>query len=1004
MSLMVLATAAQAGVQSAIQNLLSQADSLTTEDPEAALAIYKRVYLNCRAAGDWPTTLEAGTQAGILEQKLGHYRQAGDLLREMLQMLPPDAPYDTLTLANAWHKLGVSYYFADQYRPALQSLEKALRLREQFHKAPANDIIKGYHNIGDCYYLLGDYEQSEAYLLQSLQRQTQPPTPDIAKTYRVLSMLYNRQGDIQKAKQYLELAIAYYENELRDNPLNLASTYNNFAVILLNGEAENAVEALPYLQKALAIYESQSKLPPADQRKLANCRNNLGYSFYLIDSLKTAEQHYRQALRIFQQLEPQSREVAAVWNNLGLTALKGQYYVKAQQHFETALALNHSAGTAEDLADNLHNLGDLYAAQMDWTRAADRYVQSIQQILPGWHIDLPINWQQANTSNPKALLTYCAAYGKALLHQQQVQTNAEQLHSISALFIRLSDYLDQTRRQYRGMETREMWSALGKPIYEQAIQAALYLAALENKEANQELAFAFAEKSKGLLLLESISDTRAKAFAGLPKALLMHEEQLREQLGWMEKEEFLLQSSGEDPAGLQAVKDSIVQLSAAYEAFLNRIEQEYPAYFRLKYETGVQQVSGIRRQLLRPEQALIEYFVGSDFITRFVVTGAGLEVQTLPLANNLAGKIDSLRKSIYWCRTNTENGGSCNYWDQVFAGLGFELHQLLLSNLPESNSWIIIPDDVLGYLPFEVLLKAPVARAMTGRYSDYPWVLRDKTISYSYSASLLWESRQAARSYYPAKTAVLAYAPSFSGLVQTPWNRSEMKLTRGQLGPLFFNEPEIESIAKTMRSKTFSGQNATKSSFLEQASKYRYLHLSTHGVMNDRLPQYSYLAFTQTGDSLDFEALLFAGDLYNMSLQADLVVLSACETGVGRLSKGEGIMSLARAFSYAGASSLVTSLWSVNDQQTAALMTAFYDNLAKGMQKDAALQQAKLSLIHSPTGSHPFYWAGFIPIGDMTAIETGTRIWSFWWAGLWVLFGAAGIWLVRAGARRRGRV
>lgn len=141
--------------------------------------------------------------------------------------------------------------------------------------------------------------------------------------------------------------------------------------------------------------------------------------------------------------------------------------------------------------------------------------------------------------------------------------------------------------------------------------------------------------------------------------------------------------------------------------------------------------------------------------------------------------------------------------------------------------------------------------------------------------------------------------------------------------------------------------------------------------MNDKNSDLSYIAFTQHGDSTNQEELLYLRELYDLEIPADMVVLSACETGIGELQNGEGVISLARGFTYAGAKSIITSLWNVNDQKTADLMVDFYRNLKEGQQKDNALANAKRSYLQQTSGNlaHPFYWAGFIPIGNMDSIE-----------------------------------
>ena len=159
---------------------------------------------------------------------------------------------------------------------------------------------------------------------------------------------------------------------------------------------------------------------------------------------------------------------------------------------------------------------------------------------------------------------------------------------------------------------------------------------------------------------------------------------------------------------------------------------------------------------------------------------------------------------------------------------------------------------------------------------------------------------------------------------------------------------------------------------------YSVIHLSTHGKADDRVGDYSFLAFTEIPDSLENE-YLYVRDLYNLRLNADMVVLSACETGIGELQRGEGILSLARGFTYAGAKSIINSLWSVNDQSTKFLMERFYTYLLEGLDKDAALRQAKLDYLASGENADPYFWAAFVPVGDMSPVELKDKNINWLW-------------------------
>jgi CHAT domain-containing protein len=256
------------------------------------------------------------------------------------------------------------------------------------------------------------------------------------------------------------------------------------------------------------------------------------------------------------------------------------------------------------------------------------------------------------------------------------------------------------------------------------------------------------------------------------------------------------------------------------------------------------------------------------------------------------------------------------------------------------------------------------------RFRDHAYLLREHSISYSFSATLLREMMQKKHQTIPTKP-LLAYAPFFDGDTTSLAKIFTDDVTmRRNLTPLSNSGEEAYRIAKSMGGEAIVGKEATEQKFIETVSSARIIHLATHGQADDKSGDYSFLAFAPLKDSLENE-LLYVRDLYNLTLNADLVVLSACETGIGKLQRGEGIISLARAFAYAGSKSIVTSLWSVNDAKTKDLMLLFYNNLKKGKSKDAALREAKLSFINknAQPNANPFFWAGFIGIGDMSKMR-----------------------------------
>jgi CHAT domain-containing protein len=276
---------------------------------------------------------------------------------------------------------------------------------------------------------------------------------------------------------------------------------------------------------------------------------------------------------------------------------------------------------------------------------------------------------------------------------------------------------------------------------------------------------------------------------------------------------------------------------------------------------------------------------------------------------------------------------------------------------------VIIPAGAMCDMPFESLLEE--LPSDPERFKTHAYLIKQHSINYAYSATLLKEMSE--HEVAVGTETYLGFAPSFG--------EGASSVIRGKkysLAPLTYNSVEVKNIQKLLgEGQIYEGEAATEDQFKKLAGNYSIIHFATHGLANNQDPDYSLLAFTEIKDEQENE-FLYVSDMYNMELNAELVVLSACETALGKNFRGEGIMSLARGFSYAGAKSIFTTLWSVNDQATFQIVERFYKNLQDGLKKDEALQQAKLDFIEngSDLTAHPFLWSPYIMIGDTDELDS----------------------------------
>ncbi len=470
---------------------------------------------------------------------------------------------------------------------------------------------------------------------------------------------------------------------------------------------------------------------------------------------------------------------------------------------------------------------------------------------------------------------------------------------------------------------------------------------------------------------------------------------LKFERGNLQKKRLNLQQSGVSTEDRRIVRiiDRLFDVNRTYDSLLQVLERDYPDYYDLKYTTSVISVAEVQQEL-GDDQALLEYLIGDTSLFVFVVKPDTYLVKKIPRDSLLDEQVLAFTEALQGCPDAL--AGDCDPIAQrdLRRELGHGLYQQLIAPVEDllPERLVIVPDGELGYLPFEALLSQPTT---TNQYDTWPFWLQEKIISYAFSATLWREMKQREHREAPSKS-LLAIAPPFEGTTRQFATRGAYR--SGYFGPIESTREEVAAIQQLLGGDAFLDTAATLANFRKLAWDYRILHFATHGkVMED--PRYSLLAFHGPQDSVFLSdtmlrgiAGLYLADLYNLQLNADLVVLSACETGIGRLYRGEGIASLARGFTYAGAKSLVPSLWAVNDGSTAQLMEAFYEYLAAGLPKDEALRQAKQDLLKRGLAD-PNLWAGFVLMGDTAPIRQ--RSWGWvWWVlgGVIVLFASYYLW------------
>jgi len=485
------------------------------------------------------------------------------------------------------------------------------------------------------------------------------------------------------------------------------------------------------------------------------------------------------------------------------------------------------------------------------------------------------------------------------------------------------------------------------PLFESGLEAVYNLYSYSKHDSLISKAFLYAEKSKSVILLEALLSTKATEFANIPKGLLEKESQLKAEITYVEKR---INSS---KTASSQFEDELFELKNELRDLIKNIEGRHPSYFNLKYNSEMVSAERIRR-LLKENEMVLSYFYGNEAIYLISLTKDAEQIHKIALTTTLKEQIVTVHQML----GNPKSDAS------ILAKKSYALYEILMKPMiakAEQNKLIIIPDGLLNYIPFA---------SLNTHEDGIRYLIEDKAIAYANSATL-WSQLKDREN---KNNSILAFAPSFEANSGGTTKRSNKLL------PLPNNTKEVERILSSFKGDSFINTEASLSNFNAHISEYGILHLATHAIFDDASPEYSYLAFSPSENE---DYLLYVNDLYNLELNVDLVTLSACESGVGELKRGEGFMSLARGFFYSGASSIASTLWKINDASTTKLMDSFYKNLAKGEAKDLALQKSQIDFLNANRQnglSHPYYWSGFVISGNTSPLVSPTN----WF---WILLG-----------------
>ena len=845
-------------------------------------------------------------QLGAVHDRIGNVDSSLWYNRRALAIQLASTGENHLYTAQYWEYIGRNYLNLDTYDSASHYYNRALATYTNILGERHYYTAVAQRELGDIYYEQGAYQTSLAYYQQAATTFVTlfgPEHPTSVQCYGLIGSVYLELGENTKAeKNYrwtLHLSLITGGNAY--------DIYNNLSNLYIKLEEYDS--ALWYSRQALA--EGQTKLDEQD--------SHLAFTYHTTGDIFRRQSQYDSAL----------------W-----------YYNRARTVLSDHQLSQHALGPII-----YRDQGQVYRAQGQYERALASLQRSLDTNRQGGVSPIPSEATLNSSAfiNSQVLLSTVQAQAQTLRAYYEHTNNIDYLAKAFRTYLRYDSLMGQIQTDRYDQKDKLFTQKVAKEVYEEGLSVGMLLYQITQDPTYGEAMFRLAERSRMIGLRSALAAVQAEEFSGVPPAVVQQENQLKlRQVQYQS----LLQAANEtgDTIREQRYRRILFTTRQRYDSLTASLKERYPRYYALKHDNQVLSATNLQKNLADNEMA-IEYFVGDRTGYAFAITPRQVEITTFPIDTSLAYHVRQLRNSIQPRTSQASYRG--------FVASASALYQKLIRPVLKdhrADKLLLIPDGVLNFLPFELLLTEAVSSG-PGSYQTLPYLIRSNQLSYSYSAT--WHFSNRSNLPPNGSLSYLAVAPTYGNDEALAYGT-----LRSEVTPLQWNQREADGLQAYLPGSILTGTAATEQRFKEQAAQHGILHLATHALVDNERPEQSGLVFAPPTDSTS-DGLLRIHELYAMELPAQLAVLSACNTGMGKLEKGEGAISLARAFAYAGCPSVVMSHWAVDDQATAQLMDHFYQYLTDGLPKDEALRQAKLTMLATDgPANNPFYWASFVVVGD----------------------------------------
>ena len=764
---------------------------------------------------------------------------------------------------------------------------------------------------------------------------------ETAQALSYLGQAYFNSGKYAQAEEQQLMALSLRQDKLPEAHELIAASYTDLGLVYSRLDIDKSFDNY---EKATEIY---GKLHGKEHPKFAIANTNLGVVNFNTELYGDAVNYFETALKIWEKNYPQPHPSKAyVFRWLGLTYSKQkddkaalEYYKKALDMYIASQGKKHP-----DVAYTYNLIGNILQAENKYDEALSSYQKSIVANIADFdNEDVLVNPKINNFYDGNFLL-YSLMYKAQVLearHLNKTLKLSDLTFGLSTL--QLSDSLiDKLRQQTTNEADKISLGSIANEVYADGVRIAYLLSdvSFRDRKFYREQSFYFAEKSKSAVLQEAISDANAKSFANIPPELLEEENSLKSAMALVTQK--LAQKPSEEEE--KYLRETAFHLNQSYTEFTKGLESNFPEYFNLKFNSAAPSIAQLQA-MLNSKTALISYFIDekNNRLYIYLMRDKKFLIKDHALPADYDRTISGFRNSMYFMQ------------EQAYIQTSRDLYKLLIPKGISSKvtELVLLPSGRMSIIPFEALLTKNVEDSNTP-FNKLPYLVKKFGVRYEFSAGLLIQKKNnpTAASISSAKLLAPISFPEGSNLNDLPGTKQEVDAIEA----LFKNK----NIRCDVLTNTLASETAIKD---EELKNYSLVHFATHGIVDEENPDLSRI-FLQN-DSQAEDGNLYSGEIYNLHLNANLVTLSACQTGLGKISKGEGVIGLSRALVYAGAKNIIVSFWSVTDESTSELMTRFYQTFLQGKNTSFAegLKEAKLDLIAKEKYAAPYYWAPFILIG-----------------------------------------